>query len=165
MIAVLSAVLLDRQHHRHASSFRGELFGHFMLLVSIFCPYPPTYAFFSLPKPHHVNLNRLTDVASCNGLSMVQRQWFWCALQWIHLTHFKGIFFTMEYAYDPWLPIKLWSVRVQWTYYSLTDRRACECGTDGGRTRREEQEERGRSHVEKKIEKRGRYRIFYRLIN
>ena len=43
----------------------------------------------SLPKLR--TLNRLTGAASCNGLSMVQRQWSLCALQRVTLIELERI--------------------------------------------------------------------------
>ena len=92
--AVVWVVLLHHQHHRRALSCRGGLPGHSTWLVRVCRPCPPTYALRSLPKLR--TLNRLTGAGSLNGLSMVQRQWFQCALQWINLSQLERIFW-----YDP----------------------------------------------------------------
>ena len=48
-------------------------------------PCPPAYAVRNSLKPR--NLYRFAGLDVWNGLAMVQRQWFQCALQWV--THFQ----------------------------------------------------------------------------
>ena len=82
---VVSVVLLHRHDRRCVSRCRGELPGHSPLLVSICCPCPPAYALRNSLKPR--NIYRFAGLDVWNGLAMVQRQWFRCALQWV--THFQ----------------------------------------------------------------------------
>ena len=80
---VVSAILLHRHHRRCVLRCRGDLPGHSPLMVSICRSCPPAHTLRSSPEPR--NIDRFAGVDVYSSLSMVQRQWFLCALQRVSL--------------------------------------------------------------------------------